>query len=121
MAAEMALNSYKTYHSSTNLPKLTKHNDTESQLTDLLNVAKKLSFTSEGEMFSAYNLSILAKEFYSLEAKVVDCGLDNVDELVNHLYSGNPILVPYDASANHSPCLANGHKAHWAVLTGKLI
>lgn len=26
----------------------------------------------------------------------------------------------YDADRNHSPCLVNGHKAHWALLTGAL-
>lgn len=24
----------------------------------------------------------------------------------------------YDADANHSPCLKNGHKAHWALIVG---
>lgn len=119
MAAEMALLSKQHKQSSGNLPKFTKYEGIESELTDLVNLAKRLSFTSQGEMFSASNLCVLAKEFYGLEVKVTVCGLDNFDMIVSHLVAGNPILVPYDASPNYSPCLVHGHKAHWAVLTGK--
>jgi hypothetical protein len=27
----------------------------------------------------------------------------------------------YDADANHSPCLKNGHKAHWALIIGFIL
>ncbi len=29
-------------------------------------------------------------------------------------------LFRYDADCNHSPCLKNGHKAHWALIVGVL-
>ena len=31
------------------------------------------------------------------------------------------LLTRYDADRNHSPCLKNGHKAHWALLIGVLL
>lgn len=34
--------------------------------------------------------------------------------MINSLYS-------YDSDFNHSPCLKNGHKAHWALIIGCLI
>ena len=30
-------------------------------------------------------------------------------------------LVPYDTDFNQEPCLRKGHKAHWALIVGKLI
>lgn len=30
-------------------------------------------------------------------------------------------LCSYDSDFNHSPCLKNGHKAHWALIIGCLI
>lgn len=30
-------------------------------------------------------------------------------------------LRSYDSDFNHSPCLKNGHKAHWAVIIGCLV
>ena len=100
-----------------------KYNDDdfEAELTALFNSAKNLSFTSEGEMFSARNLATLAQEFYGLKTSVTDNGIDDIERIINHLLDGNPILVPYDAAPNHEPCLSKGHKSHWALLTGNIL
>merc|ERR1712063_174755 len=39
-------------------------------------------------------------------------------ELVQWLAEGAIVLVPYDASGNHTPGLFQGAKAHWALLKG---
>lgn len=41
------------------------------------------------------------------------------EEIVKCLQAGIPVLFPYDADANHGPCLKNGRKAHWALIKGK--
>ncbi|KXJ22741.1 UPF0692 protein C19orf54 homolog [Exaiptasia diaphana] len=119
MAVEMAQRlSKQTAQPSVGSPTLIPYNDFESEMMALLKLAKLKKFTSKGEMFSAKNLGVLAKEFYGLDVRITDCGLDDISGIFNHLSEGNPILVPYDASANHAPCLENGNKSHWAVLTG---
>ena len=30
------------------------------------------------------------------------------------------LLVPYDTDFNQEPCLKKGHRAHWALIIGKL-
>ena len=34
--------------------------------------------------------------------------------------SRNLLLVPYDTDFNQEPCLKKGHRAHWALIIGKL-
>ncbi|XP_031567272.1 UPF0692 protein C19orf54 homolog [Actinia tenebrosa] len=92
----------------------------ESELTAIVNLAKSLSFTSEGEMFSARNLATLAHKFYDLKTLVTENSFDDIQRIIDHLLRGNPLLVPYDAAPNHEPCLLKGRKSHWALLTGFL-
>lgn len=42
-------------------------------------------------------------------------------KFIEHLSSGWPILIPYDADYNQQPCYINGHRAHWAVILGYCI
>lgn len=91
-----------------------------NDIPNLLRVAKDNGFTNDGEMFSAHDMGVLAKIFYNLKYKVIHNGLEKYKSLIEHLYQGYPVLVPYDADRNHTPCLKQGHKAHWAVLTGTI-
>ena len=98
---------------------------------DCMKQAQELHYTNNGEMFSAkWLLDILNRK---IPSSLVCCL--HPEKLRSYLYSGDLntefikeklkihclILVPYDADRNHSPCLKNGHSAHWALLVGYLI
>jgi len=81
----------------------------------------KKGYTKQGEMFSAANLADLAQSVLGRDSRV---SLENIDILGDEsqvcadLLAGDVLLVPYDCDFNHGPCLAEGRKAHWALLTG---
>lgn len=89
----------------------------------LLNEAQKKGFTKNGEMFSAnFMFELFVKnlnEDDELNVSLYD-GILNEDFIKNKIKIGSILLVPYDADVNHSPCLKNGHKAHWAIILGYL-
>ena len=91
----------------------------DTDVGDLLCLAQKKGFTQHGDMFSAEDLAELSQLFYGLKSSVISNGLVDVEHVLSNLSEGNPVLVPYDAAKNHEPCVAQGHRAHWAVLTGK--
>ena len=90
------------------------------ELDNLLCIARSNGYSHQGEMYSAENLGQLAREAYGLACQVTSYGFDNHHFVVSELLKGSAVLVPYDADKNHKPCLENGHKAHWALLTGQL-
>ncbi|XP_075983269.1 actin maturation protease [Anticarsia gemmatalis] len=98
----------------------------EATPDELLSIAKLQGFTSNGEMFSCKQMAKLAEKAHSLaEIDNVRCllkqgGLFSTDT-VERLLNGAILLVPYDADCNHSPCLRNGHTAHWALVCGIII
>ena len=47
--------------------------------------------------------------------------LEDTAWVVNVLLIGSLMLVPYDCTPNHSPGLAGGQKAHWALVTGFMV
>ncbi|CAO1424634.1 unnamed protein product [Diamesa serratosioi] len=98
---------------------------------DCMKQARELNYTNNGEMFSAkWLLDILNR---NISSSLVCCL--HPEKLRSYLYSGDLntefikeklklhcfVLVAYDADRNHSPCLKNGHSAHWALLVGYLI
>ncbi|XP_039248941.2 actin maturation protease-like [Styela clava] len=88
----------------------------------ILEVAQRLGYTKQGEMFSAKNYANLAEEIYECQTKVItETMIDSVRKILKHLASGLPVLVPYDTDRNYEPCKRKGHKAHWAILTGFVI
>lgn len=89
-----------------------------NKIEDLLKVAQDNGFTYHGEMFSARDMGLLAKKYYELTFDVINSGLDDYVQILDHLCRGYPVLIPYDADRNHEPCLKKGNKAHWAVITG---
>lgn len=80
-------------------------------------------YTAQGEMFSADNMAQLAEELCGCKAELLTGGLNgsNAATMVEHLWKGQPVLIPYDEDFNHEPCQRSGHKAHWAVASGALL
>lgn len=77
-------------------------------------------FSKQGEMFSAEWLAYLAEENFN--TRIIENGLSSHTQCILHcLLNDGFVLIPYDADYNHSPCLKQGHKAHWAVVCGFVI
>ena len=91
----------------------------EQELDNLLKLAQLRGFSEHGEMYSAENLAELAKEFYGHKCIVLNGGLNDGNFIVSEITGGSAVLVPYDADKNHEPCQQNGHRAHWALVTGQ--
>ncbi|XP_036365564.1 UPF0692 protein C19orf54 homolog isoform X3 [Octopus sinensis] len=88
-------------------------------LDRLVNIGQQKGYTIQGELFSAYFMEDLAREFcYS---QVVDTAKLCLNVIWECLLQGYLILVPYDSDKNYQPCLKRGHKAHWSLLTGCFI
>ncbi|XP_053730094.1 UPF0692 protein C19orf54 homolog isoform X1 [Synchiropus splendidus] len=85
-------------------------------------MALNRGFTAQGEMFSASNMALLAEEVCGCRAQLLSGGLagNNAEVIVSHLWSRQPVLIPYDEDFNHEPCQRDGHRAHWAVASGVL-
>lgn len=90
----------------------------------------------------------LAEEICGCKAELLTGGLSgaNAATMVAHLWKGQPVLIPYpppfwntasannrlrvgnfltaltsyDEDFNHEPCQRSGHRAHWAVASGKI-
>lgn len=84
----------------------------------------------------------LIKDILCSKVELLLDGFNQRTKILNHLIKGLPVLVPYpllpertisfrlkwvvfliiilryDSDLNHHPCCRQGHKAHWAVLTG---
>ena len=91
----------------------------EQELDNLLKLAQLRGFSEHGEMYSAENLAELAKEFYGHKCIVLNGGLNDGNFIVSEITGGSAVLVAYDADKNHEPCQQNGHRAHWALVTGQ--
>ncbi|KAM4742684.1 actin maturation protease [Anableps anableps] len=89
----------------------------------VVQTAVRRGYTSQGEMFSACDMALLAEELCVCKAELLSGGLSgrNSAAIIKHLWSGQPVLIPYDEDFNHEPCQRNGHRAHWAVASGVLL
>ncbi|XP_048024932.1 UPF0692 protein C19orf54 homolog isoform X3 [Megalobrama amblycephala] len=92
-------------------------------LETLVQTAKNNGYTEQGEMFSASDMAKLAEEVCGCRVQRLSGGMmgENAAVILKHLAGGQPVLIPYDEDFNHEPCLRNGHKAHWAVISGILL
>ncbi|XP_012888098.1 PREDICTED: UPF0692 protein C19orf54 homolog [Dipodomys ordii] len=92
-------------------------------LERLVQVAMERGYTAQGEMFSVADMGRLAQETLGCQAELIYGGLGgpNRTRVLQHLITGQPMLIPYDEDFNHEPCLRKGHKAHWAVCAGILV
>ena len=116
MAAEMLLKLQKNYCTK-EVPICEQ--DQKCDLDVLLTLARSRGFTCQGELYSAENIAQIAKESYKCNTNVVNHGFADIKMVILELLRGSAVLVPYDADRNHAPCMDNGHKAHWALLTGQ--
>lgn len=95
---------------------------------ELLENAKQMRLTYNGEMFSAaWLLSLLKANLPAsrvnpgkVRAYIFDGALDS-DFIKVKLKHHAMLLVPYDADRNHSPSNQRGHKAHWCLICGYLV
>ena len=86
-------------------------------------LAKERGFSKLGELFSVDSMASLAVELLP-ECKVdivKSSKLEDTAWVVNVLLTGSLMLVPYDCTPDHSPGLAGGQKAHWALVTGFMV
>ncbi|XP_063367541.1 actin maturation protease [Cydia amplana] len=94
--------------------------------SEMLDVCKQEGYSNNGEMLSSKDMVKLAEKVFSLaDIEGVSCGVKFghlfSHDIIEKLLDGAVLLVPYDADANHSPCLRQGHKAHWALISGVII
>lgn len=89
----------------------------------VVQIALSRGYTAQGEMFSAKNMALLAAEVCDCKAELLSGGLsgNNTTAIIAHLWSRQPVLIPYDEDFNHEPCQRGGHRAHWAVASGVLL
>ncbi|KAE8585657.1 hypothetical protein XENTR_v10021394 [Xenopus tropicalis] len=94
----------------------------EAPLQTIVEAAVSRGYTAQGEMFSAANMAVLAKEVFGCRSELLTGGMDgeNKGKILQQLTSGLPVLIPYDEDFNHEPCQREGHRAHWAVISGVL-
>ncbi|XP_077338351.1 actin maturation protease isoform X1 [Lithobates pipiens] len=98
-------------------------NTKEVTLGAIVDTAISKGYTALGEMFSAVNMASLAEQMFGCQCELLSGGMDgeNREKMLHHLMAGLPVLVPYDEDFNHEPCQRNGHRAHWAVISGVLL
>ena len=99
-------------------------NDSSSEegSQSLLQAASQLGISRDGEVFCAYNLAYLAYKTEHFAMEVQTTGAETVSRILSSLAVGKPCIIPYDRSvANHQPALAEGTRAHWAIITGLVI
>ncbi|CAJ0952346.1 unnamed protein product, partial [Ranitomeya imitator] len=98
-------------------------NNKEVTLDYIVQVATSRGYTVHGEMFSADNMSRLAEEVFGCHCELLTGGMEgeNRERILGHLTAGLPVLIPYDEDFNHEPCQRDGHRAHWAVISGVLL
>ncbi|XP_054901401.1 actin maturation protease isoform X2 [Poeciliopsis prolifica] len=89
----------------------------------VVQTAVRRGYTAQGEMFSARDMALLAEELCVCKAELLSGGLSgrNSAAVIKHLWSGQPVLIPYDEDFNHEPCQRQGYRAHWAVASGVLL
>lgn len=63
-------------------------------------------------------MATLAELWLPVQATVQNDMEENFHQILSGIWRNDAFLVPYDSDANNEPCNQNGHRAHWAVLTG---
>ncbi|KAM9323987.1 actin maturation protease [Gastrophryne carolinensis] len=98
-------------------------NKPEVTLEDIVATAITNGYTTLGEMFSAANMATLSELVFGSHCELLSGGMEgeNKMRILNHLTVGLPVLIPYDEDFNHEPCDRDGHRAHWAVISGVLL
>lgn len=94
----------------------------EFNLDHILQLARALDFSSQGEMFSVGNMEKLCRRLLPSHSLSVDLStnLVNLPWLVE-VMSEALFLVPYDIGRQQEPCLQKGHQAHWCLVLGLVL
>uniref|UniRef100_X2B042 Actin maturation protease n=1 Tax=Capitella teleta TaxID=283909 RepID=X2B042_CAPTE len=93
-----------------------------ASIDTLFSKAKELNYTEQGEMFSADDLVSLASLTLKCNGYVIASEdlKTKTQAILNALIKNHVVLIPYDRDCNNEPCLKEGRKAHWAIITGFL-
>lgn len=86
-------------------------------IDDLMDRAKNLNFTKNGEIFDVTFLFELARSQTNVQLISLNADVDFFEILLK----SKLILIPYDTDRNYEPCNKKGIKAHWALITGFLV
>ncbi|KAL5009019.1 hypothetical protein ScPMuIL_014600 [Solemya velum] len=90
-----------------------------SAVEAMIDWAVSKGFTKHGEMLSVNYMKSTAEDYCGLDCSVLHLEEKNGRSvMLNYLLQGLNLVIVYDDDKNHTPCLKDGHKAHWAVLTG---
>ena len=111
----------------------------ECTVDELMEKARQLNFTKNGEIFDGTNTLIflffsyfVSKTKYNflvsflhglaeLYTKTELVNLKNDTDFFQTVLEAKLILIAYDTDANYEPCNKKGIKAHWALITGFLV
>lgn len=83
---------------------------------NLKDVAMANGYTKQGEVLSADHLLSIAQKGLCCSGHI-SSGL-SLSMILQCLTNSEAILVPYDCDKDHTPCLLQGHNAHWCVIVG---
>lgn len=82
----------------------------------ILEKAKEMELTKQGEMYSADYLAALTNAFLPNSSKAIE--MPNAKEFTEAICEGKHILVAYDCGPNFQPVYLKGHSAHWLLAVG---
>lgn len=82
----------------------------------ILEKAKSMEITKQGEIYSAEYLASLTNQFLPNSSRSRE--MPNAKEFTESIGEGKLILVAYDCGPNFQPVFAKGHSAHWLLACG---
>lgn len=82
----------------------------------ILEEAKSMGITKQGEVYSADYLASLTNNFLSNSSRARE--MPNAKEFTQAIGEGKLILVAYDCGPNFQPVFVKGHSAHWLLACG---
>ena len=91
------------------------------EIGSAIKMAAELGISNDGEMFCAYNMCYLSQLVHGVCLEVRESGTETRDQIISSVLSGYPCLVPYDRAVGNLPTLAEGRRAHWAIISGIVI
>uniref|UniRef100_A0A8R1I0T6 Actin maturation protease n=1 Tax=Caenorhabditis japonica TaxID=281687 RepID=A0A8R1I0T6_CAEJA len=79
----------------------------------ILEKAREMGFTKQGEMYSAEFLASLINEFLPNSASASN--FPDAKTFSQSIFDGNLLLIAYDCGPNYQPVYKNGNSAHWLL------
>ncbi|EFO90593.1 hypothetical protein CRE_08157 [Caenorhabditis remanei] len=93
-----------------------EHFGVKISVDDILERAKSMGFTKQGEMYSVDYMSSLINEYLPNCSKAIE--MPNAKEFTQSICEGKHILVAYDCGPNFQPVYSKGNSAHWLLACG---